>query len=68
MMSIITLKHKCLSIILIWVIVSHCVSKKVKKNKKNNNTFLNWETEHGKGKKVAIFDWEWGRNSAPREG
>ena len=20
------------------------------------------------GKKVAIFDWEWGRNSAPREG
>ena len=19
------------------------------------------------GKKVAIFDWEWGRNSAPRE-
>ena len=20
------------------------------------------------GKKAAIFDWEWGRNSAPREG
>ena len=20
------------------------------------------------GKKMAIFDWEWGRNSAPREG
>ena len=20
------------------------------------------------GKNVAIFDWEWGRNSAPREG
>ena len=20
------------------------------------------------GKKVAIFDWEWGRNSAPKEG
>ena len=20
------------------------------------------------GKKVAIFDWEWGRNSAPRDG
>ena len=20
------------------------------------------------GKEVAIFDWEWGRNSAPREG
>ena len=20
------------------------------------------------GKKVAVFDWEWGRNSAPREG
>ena len=20
------------------------------------------------GKRVAIFDWEWGRNSAPREG
>ena len=20
------------------------------------------------GKKVAIFDWEWGRNSVPREG
>ena len=24
--------------------------------------------EIGIGKKVAIFDWEWGRNSAPREG
>ena len=33
------------------------------------------DIEHNKGnktwyweKKVAIFDWEWGRNSAPREG
>ena len=23
---------------------------------------------HGIGKKVAIFDWEWGRNSAPSDG
>ena len=26
------------------------------------------KNRHGIGKKVAIFDWEWGRNSAPREG
>ena len=32
-------------------------------------TFLNWEkADMVLGKKVAIFNWEWGRNSAPREG
>ena len=32
-------------------------------------TFQNWENLTWYwGKKVAIFDWEWGRNSAPRDG
>ena len=30
--------------------------------------FLIGKIRHGIGKKVAIFDWEWGRNSAPRDG
>ena len=38
------------------------VSKKSKKKKKIN--LLNLVL----GKNVAIFDWEWGRNSAPRDG
>ena len=32
-------------------------------------TFLNWENQTRYwGKKVAIFDVEWGRNSVPRDG
>ena len=32
-------------------------------------SFLNWEKQTWYwGKKVAIFNWEWGRNSGPREG
>ena len=32
-------------------------------------TFLNWENRTWYwGKKVAIFDWGWDRNSAPRDG
>ena len=50
-MPAIPLKHKCLCIIIIWVIVSPLL-------------FLIGKL----GKKVAIFDWEWGRNSAPRVG
>ena len=43
--------------------------KKVKKIKKNFFTFLYLgKTDMVLGKKVAIFDWEWGLNSAPREG
>ena len=30
--------------------------------------FLIGKIRHGIGKKVAIFDWEWGRNSTPRDG
>ena len=59
--------------------MGHCfsqvgvVSIKSKKKKKKKNFFfffflLNWENRHGIGKKVAIFDWEWGQNSDPREG
>ena len=75
-MPSIPLKHKCLSIILIWAIVSHIkvvvVSKKSKKKKKKHFFFLLFligkKTDMVLGKKVAIFDWECGRNSAPREG
>ena len=32
-------------------------------------TFLNWENQTWYWeKKVAVFDWEWGQNSAPRDG
>ena len=46
------------------------VSKKSKKKKKNFFflLFLIGKNRHGIVKKVAIFDWEWGQNSAPREG
>ena len=76
-MPSIPFKHKCLSIILIWVIVSHkLVVVSIKSKKKKFFfffffffTFLNWEKQTWYwGKKVAIFDWEWGRNLAPREG
>ena len=66
-MPSIPLKHKCLSIILIWVSVSHSL-KKVKRKKIFFLLFLIAKIRHGIGKKVAIFDWEWGRNSAPRDG
>ena len=57
-MPSIPFKHKCLSIILIWVIVSHFFF-----------TFLYLgKTDMVFGKKVAIFDWEWGQNSTPRDG
>ena len=57
--------------------MGHCfskvvvVSKKVKKKNKKNIFvlfFLIGKNRHGIGKKVAIFDWQWVRNSAPREG
>ena len=62
----------CLSIILIWVVL--VVSKKSKKKSKKKYflfvflLFLIGKNRHGIGKKVAIFEWEWGRNSALREG
>ena len=57
------LQHKCLS--MIWVIVS----KKSKKKKIFFFTFLNWEKQTWYWeKKLAIFEREWGKNSAPREG
>ena len=59
-MSSIPLKNNRLSIILIWVIVSH--------KKKKVNTFLDWENQTWYWEKIATFDWEWGRNSAPRDG
>ena len=36
-------------------------------SKKEDFFFLIGKNRHSIGKKVAIFDWEWGRNSAPRE-
>ena len=52
-MPSIQIKHKCLSIILIWVIVS----------KKSLFFFLlcliGKKNRHGIGEKVTIFDWEW---------
>ena len=47
-------------------------SNKKKKKKKKKTIFFFFLFLIGKtgmvlGKKVAIFDWEWGRNSAPRE-
>ena len=38
-----------------------------KKNKKNSTFLYLGKTDMVLGKKVAIFDWEWGRNSAPRD-
>ena len=52
----------------------HCfsyvvVASKKKVKKKFFFTFLYLrKTDMVLGKKVAIFDWEWGRNSVPREG
>ena len=39
-----------------------------KKCKKKLFSFFFYLYRHGFGKNVAIFDWEWGRNSAPGEG
>ena len=57
---------QCFSLV---VVVS---KKKSKKKKKKKNffffffTFLNWENQTWYWeKKVTIFDWEWGQNSAP---
>ena len=58
-MPTIPLKHKYLSIILIWVIVSHkkwSLKKPIGKNR------------HGIGEKGGYFRLRMGRNSAPREG
>ena len=46
------------------------VSKeKVKRKKKDFFYFsLFGKNGHGIGKKVAIFDWEWDQNLAPRDG
>ena len=43
-------------------------SKKKKKKKKNCYCSPLEKTDMVLGKKVAIFDWEWGRNSTHREG
>ena len=66
-MPSIPLRHKCLSIILKWVIVSHKWSLKKVKKKLFFLLFFLGKNRHGI-EKVAIFGWEWGRNSAPREG
>ena len=47
------------------------VSKKSKKKKKQNIFFpflYLGKTDMVLGKNVAIFDWEWGQISAPRDG
>ena len=67
----------CLSIILIWVIVSHKYQWSLKKKKKKKKNFffafffllfLIGITRHGIGEKGGYFRLEWGRNLAPREG
>ena len=42
------------------------VSKEKVKKKKQNFFFL--KNGHGIGKRVAIFNWQFGRNLAPRDG
>ena len=37
-------------------------------SKKKKNSLIGKIRHMVLGKKVAIFDWEWGRNSAPRDG
>ena len=66
-MPITPLKHKCLNIILVWVIVHHKCSGLKKKVKTFFLLYLG-KMDMVLGKKVAIFDWEWGLNSTPREG
>ena len=60
-MSSIPLKHKCLSIILIWIIVSRSSGKK--KSKKKNPTFLFGKIRHGIGNGAEISPLEMGRKS-----
>ena len=65
----IPLKHKCLSITLIWVMVSH----KYKWSLKRSIFFffflllLIGKNRLGIGEKGGYFRLQWGRNSAPRE-
>ena len=64
-MPSITPKYKCLSIILIWDIVSHMQEWSLKKN---NFSFFG-KNGHGIGGKRWLFLYlEWGRDSAPRDG
>ena len=65
-MPSIPLKHIpiCVIVLISTVLVS-------KKKKYFFFTFLNCligKNRYGIGKNVTIFDWEWGRNSAPGEG
>ena len=60
-MPSIPLKHKCSSIILIWVSSNGLQKKQFFLN------HVNWEKHVVLGKKVANFDWEWSKN-APRKG
>ena len=62
-MPSISLKHKCLSIILSMFLVN---SSGLLKN--FFFTFLIGKNRHGIGKKGGYFPLQWGRNSAPREG
>ena len=51
--------------------MGHCLSLVVVFSKKIVLFFyfsLFWKNRHGIRKKVAIFDWEWGRNLAHRDG
>ena len=60
-MPSISLKHKCLTIILTWVIVSHKWSLKKEINFLFFLFFLIGKTNMVLGKKVAILDWEEGQ-------
>ena len=63
-MSSIPLKHKCLSIILIWVIVSHIRSSGLRKKLKKNIFFFTFiiirKIRHCIGKKGGYFRLEKG--------
>ena len=51
--------------------MGHCFSQVVVVSKKSKFFFLLFLTgkkRHGIGKNVATFNWDWGRNSVPREG
>ena len=52
--------------------MGHCFSQELVVSKKKEKAKFIFLYSIGKadkvlGKKVAIFNWEWGRNSAPRE-
>ena len=71
-MSSIPLKHTRLSILLIWVFVSHKLLLVVVVSKKRKKifffTFLNLEKLTWYWEKGGYFYWEWGQNSASGEG